>query len=87
MQHHLSFKLTTNFIEFIFHGNALLSCIYFDAEKNPGLYLLFFPDFFKGKWQHYIDNMIIDIMNILDTETRTTLYCAMLQCLYTTLLY
>ena len=37
---------------------------FFDAENIPGLYLLFSRTLFKGKWQHNIDNMIVDIMNI-----------------------
>ena len=61
---------------------------FISMQKKPQVFICyFFPDFFKGKWQHNIDNMIIDIMNILDTETRTALYCAVLQCLYTTLHY
>ena len=41
-QRHLSFKLTNDFIDFIFQTDVLLSCIFFDAENPPGLYLLFF---------------------------------------------
>ena len=86
-QRHLSFKLTNDFIEFIFQTDALLSCIFFRCRKSPRSLFVIFPDFFKGKWQRNIDNMINDIINILETETRTTLYCAMLQCSYTTLHY
>ena len=50
---------------------------FFDAEKNPRSLSVIFPDYFKGKMRCNIDNVIIDIMNILDTETHSTLYCAM----------
>ena len=50
---------------------------FFDAEKPPRSLSVIFPDYFKGKMHYNIDNVIIDIMNILDTETHSTLYCAM----------